>query len=179
MYYGEIKHELEQYHSDCYSWASHCCNHDLDMTSEVLQTAYLKILQKQNEFRGKSEFKTWAFIIIKNTSIDVLRKKKRELRFISNENNFPDKGYEPELENKFDQKLKDLFFAEALDRLSERQKEILQLIFYHDLSLNQAAKVLKISQGSVRKHYDRAKRSLALWFQQKGLTEKNIFNGLI
>ncbi len=179
MRYGEIKNELEQCHSDCYSWALHCCNHHNDMASEVLQNAYLKILQKQNEFRGKSEFKTWAFIIIRNTSIDALRKKKRELKFISNENNFPDKGYEPGLENNFDRKLRVLFFAEALARLSERQREILQLIFYHDLSLNQTAQVLKISQGSVRKHYDRAKKSLALWFQQKGLTQKNIFNGLI
>jgi len=58
-----------------------------------------------------------------------------------------------------------------LTQLSDRQQQILQLVFYHDLSLNQAAEVLHLSQGSVRKHYDRAKKTLAAWFQKKGIVE--------
>ncbi len=179
MHHGAIKTEIEQYHNDCYGWALHCCNRDREMASEVLQTSYLKMLEAQNSFSGRSKFKTWAFIIIKNTAIDALRKKKRENRFIRNENNLPEAGYETGLEDKFDQKLKDLFFAEALNQLSERQREILQLVFYHDLSLNEAAEVLKISQGSVRKHYDRAKKFLAVWFQQRGIVTNNKYDGFI
>jgi RNA polymerase sigma factor (sigma-70 family) len=171
MHHSNINSELEQYHNDCYGWALHCCNRDREMASEVLQISYLKILERHNTFRRRSDFKTWAFIIIKNTAIDVRRNQKKWNKLIRSENNLPDPGYETGAATEFDQKLRTLFFAGALNQLSERQSQILQLVFYHDLSLNQSAKVLNISQGSVRKHYDRAKKSLAEWFQQKGIEE--------
>ena len=171
MQHSNIKSELEQYHNDCYGWALHCCNRDREMASEVLQTSYLKILERQNTFGGRSAFKTWAFMVIKNTAIDAWRNQKKRDTLSRSENNLPDAGYETGSETQYDQKLRKLFFTEALNQLSERQTQILQLVFYHDLSLNQSAKVLKISQGSVRKHYDRAKKSLAEWFQQKGIEE--------
>lgn len=179
MHRGDIQTELELNHNDCYSWALHCCNGDRGMASDVLQTSYVKMLEKQNTFRGGSVFKTWAFIIIKNTAIDALRKRKKEDRLFQSEDNFPDAGYETNLEDKPGQKLKELFFKEALSQLSERQKEIMQLVFYHDLSLNETAEILNISQGSVRKHYDRAKKFLAVWFQQHGLITNNIYDGSI
>jgi RNA polymerase sigma factor (sigma-70 family) len=171
MHNSNINSELEQYHNDCYGWALHCCNRDREMASEVLQTSYLKILERQNTFRGRSGIKTWAFIVIKNTAIDAWRKQKKWNKRVCRETNLHDQGYETGAATEFDQKLKKLFFAEALNQLSERQSQILQLVFYHDLSLNESAKVLNISQGSARKHYDRAKKSLADWFQKKGIEE--------
>jgi len=81
-----------------------------------------------------------------------------------------DAGYETDGAGVFDDRLRTLFFAEALNHLPARQREILQLVFYHDASINQAAEVLNISQGSARKHYDRAKKSLSVWFNKKGIS---------
>lgn len=141
------------------------------MAYEVLQDAYLKILERQHSFTGKSEFKTWAFAIIRNTAVDAQRKKRKEAMILSSENDFPDAGYDAGFEKEYDQKLTKSFFCEALSRLSNRQRQILQLVFYHDLSLNQSAEVLHLSQGSVRKYYDRAKKVLANWFQKRGIVE--------
>jgi RNA polymerase sigma-70 factor (ECF subfamily) len=171
MHDSNIKSELEQHHNDCYGWALHCCKRDKEMASEVLQISYLKILEKQNTFSGRSEFRTWVFIVIKNTAIDAWKKQRKSIKLICSENNFPDAGYDAGAGYEFDRKLEKQFFTEALNRLSERQRQILQLVFYHDMSINQSAEVLNISQGSARKHYYRAKRSLADWFLKKGITE--------
>lgn len=168
-----IRLKLEEYHKDCFGWALHCCNMNREMAREVLQASYLKMLEKQNTFREKSGFRTWAFVIIKNTAIDVLRKQQKRIRIIRNENQLTDTEYEATQETDLDNKLRRSFFNEALNRLSERQRQILQLVFYHDLSLNESAEVLNISQGSVRKHYDRAKKTLAEWFQKKGIVNLN------
>src|SRR5258708_30772199 len=171
MQHNKIKSELEKYHNDCYSWALHCCYRDKEVASEVLQTSYLKILQRRNTFRGSSAFKTWAFIVIRNTAIDAWREKEKRDGLIRGENNLPDAGYETDPETQFDQKLQKLFFEKALNQLSERQRQILQLMFYHDFSINKSAKVLNISKGSARKYYDRAKQALAVWFRKNGLVE--------
>jgi RNA polymerase sigma factor (sigma-70 family) len=171
MQNDNIKLQLEHHHKDCYGWALHCCNQDREMAFDVIQTSYLKMLERQKAFGGKSSFKTWAFAIIRNTAIDTLRKRKKETLLLQRDNNFPDTAYDAAVGHEFDRKLEKQFFTEALNRLSERQKQIMQLVFYHDLSLNQSAEVLNISQGSVRKHYDRAKKILADWFQKNGISE--------
>jgi RNA polymerase sigma-70 factor (ECF subfamily) len=48
----------------------------------------------------------------------------------------------------------------VLSQLPARQAEVLHLVFYQDLTLNEAAQVMKISLGSVRQHYERGKARL-------------------
>jgi RNA polymerase sigma-70 factor (ECF subfamily) len=172
MHDDHIKRQLEHHHKDCYGWALHCCNHDREMAYDVVQTSYLKILERQKTFGEKSAFKTWAFTVIRNTAFDALQKRKRETRmFQTEEDSLPDTVYDAGVENGFDNNLEKLFFAEALNQLSDRQRQIMQLVFYHDLSLNESAEVLHLSPGAVRKYYDRAKKTLAEWFHKKDISK--------
>ena len=48
----------------------------------------------------------------------------------------------------------------ALTRLSPRQQEVLHLVFYQDLTIEEAAGLLGISLGSARTHFERGKARL-------------------
>ena len=49
---------------------------------------------------------------------------------------------------------------DVLARLSSRQREMLHLVFYQDLTIEQAAQVIHIPVGTARTHYERGKANL-------------------
>lgn len=156
----ELKAKLEELHSSSFGWALACCRHAPAEAEEVLQLVYLKILEEKAVYRGEASFKTWLFAVIRNTAASERRKNfLRYLKFHNSDMNAPAmRSNEPWLE--FEKSETQRRFKRALSMLPARQQEILFLVFYHELSLREAAKVMGISIGSARKHYDRGKKRL-------------------
>ena len=48
-------------------------------------------------------------------------------------------------------------FVGMMQSLSSQQREVLNLVFYHDLTLDEIATLIGLSIGTVRTHYERGK----------------------
>ena len=158
---SELRAELERLHPESYGWALACCWRDAAEAESVLQTVYLRVLQGKARFDGRAKFKTWLFSVIRRTAADRRRRfLLRRLGLAKYEIYQPaDKNVDRPDDVVYRSEVQILLLG-ALAQLPERQRQTLQLVFYHDLSLEEAAGVMNVSIGSARTHYERGKKRL-------------------
>ena len=157
---SELRAALETHHSESYGWALSCCARSSVEAEVVLQTVYLKALMGKARYDGKASFKTWLFAVIRRTAADERRRQMLRHLLLDRHQVRPSPvAAERPDEMVYRAELRRLV-REALTQLPRRQREVLQLVFYHDLSLAEAAQVMNVSLGSARTHYERGKKQL-------------------
>ncbi len=165
---ARLELQLDELHPASYGWALGCCNGDRGEAEDVLQAAYLKVLEGGARFDGGSTFKTFLFAVIRRTAGE--RRRRSWTRALALERWFAGRGAvatapDPEeaaCSSESRERLRD-----ALRALPRRQRELVHLVFYQDLSLEEAAQVAGISVGSARTHYHRAKARLRILIEKR------------
>ncbi|MFQ6046619.1 MAG: RNA polymerase sigma factor [Gemmatimonadales bacterium] len=159
---NDLERELERHHRAARGWALSCCAWDETTAQDVLQASYLKILDGRAKFAGRSSFKTWLFGVIRRTAAEH-RRRKLVRRFVplSRLDALPEgPAGEADPETVTARSDESRRLIAALLRLPRRQRELLHLVFYQDLSISEAAAALGVSIGTARTHYERGKRRL-------------------
>jgi RNA polymerase sigma factor (sigma-70 family) len=133
--HDDVLKALEEHHASAFTWCLHCCRGDRFEAEDVLQTVYLKVLQGRARFAGQSTFRTWLFAVIRLTAGEGRRAMARWLR----------RGARslgtPVLHGGAATALDSLSAQEEIQRierlltgLSARQRDVLRLVFCHDLT---------------------------------------------
>lgn len=152
----ELEAELERLHRATYAWSLSCCRGDREEAEDVLQESYLKTLDGRARFAGGSAFKTFLFGVVRRTAAE--RRRLTWLHLLRVDAWSRGHVQVPPPSNEFEARSARL--ETALAQLAARQREVLDLVFGHDMTVEEAARTLGISTGSARQHYDRGKKRL-------------------
>ncbi len=161
--------ELESLHPAAFAWAMTCCCFDREEAADVLQSAYLKVLDGRARFDGQSSVKTWLFSVIRRTAAD--RRRRRWFRSLGLARLFeqPAVAAPPAPDEELAVARRRARVRSHLAALPARQREVLDLVFYAGCSVEEAAEAMGVSVGTARVHYDRAKRALLARLDAEGL----------
>jgi len=158
---GELESRLAKLHEASFGWALSCCGWNEADAEDALQTTYVKVISGTAHFRGQSEFKTWLFGVIRHTAHEQRRRdrsqRERAERLVAG-------GVETEVTvtpaDHVELSERSRRLLAALDGLPAKQREVLHLVFYEDLTIREAAAVMEVSIGTARVHYHRGKMRL-------------------
>jgi RNA polymerase sigma factor (sigma-70 family) len=168
----EVMKALAELHASAFTWCLHVCRGNRVEAEDVLQTVYLKVLQGGARFDGQSTFRTWLFAVIRFTAYEGRRAVARWLRRgallagMAIATDAPATALDSLCQDEERRRIERL-----LAGLSGRQRDVLRLVFCHDLTVEEAATVMGVSLGSARVHYQRGKERLRKAMERHGLAE--------
>ncbi len=147
---------LASLHSDLFSWCLYLCRHNRADGEDLMQQVYVELLAGTARFDGRSTLKTFAFGVASQLARNRYRRLSRRLKLLA--------GWLPsDTVDQLPSEAND--FAErawlAVNGLPDRQRDMAELVFRRDLTVEEAANVLGVSIGTGRTHYARAKQALA------------------
>src|SRR5476649_1984009 len=150
---AEMEKKLEDLHPASFAWALACCSRDSADAEDVLQETYVKILEGKARFGGRASLKTWLFAVIRTTAAAHRRMRWwRDVRFVASDSvSVADGGESAERLMVHAERTSAL--VRAVGRLARRQREIIELVFTHEMTIEQAADVAGVTVGTARVHY--------------------------
>jgi RNA polymerase sigma-70 factor, ECF subfamily len=116
-----------------------------DLTSEVFE----RMLRFISNFQPpSSSFQAWLFQIARNLSTDHFREQGRKPTEVSLEENLVDRGLNPvaEMERKLDSER----LLQALDGLTEEQRDVILMRFVAGMPIAETAQVLRKSEDAIK-----------------------------
>ena len=136
---------------------------DREASSDCGQEAMIRVWRALEGYRGDCAFESWVYRIAANCCMDWLRKKKRD-RSVSIEP-MKDQGFDPAdtspgTEAQVIAKDERRRLREAIALLPEDQREALVLTQLERVSYEEAARMLEVSEGTVKSRVNRAKARL-------------------
>ena len=132
---------------------------DISAADDVVSEIFIKVALNLDSHNKKFAFSTWLFKIASNSLADYFRRQKRNREdswdeFLERE---APKSEQPEEKLLTSELTKDLL--RALDKLSERQRRIIELKYWSELSNVEIAEMLNLSASNVGFiHYQAIKR---------------------
>jgi len=159
-----IEQDLSALHVPAFGWALACTGRRREDAEDLLHDVYAKVLSGRAVFRGQSEFKTWLFGVIRLTALEHRRWRwlRRTEPLVEEPPAAPASA--PHVDRATAQAL-----ARALAQLSDRQREVLHLVFYEGLTIEEASAVMGVTLGTARTHYERGKAGLLAILNREGV----------
>ena len=146
---------LEAIHSQVFGWALSRCNYEQTVAEDLVQQAYVELLTGKARFDGASSLKTFVFAVVQNLARNRSRRAASRLR-VANEMRAEAADAATQPVEPGDTSA----IWQAVQRLPDRQRDIIELVFCRDLTVEEASRVMGVTTGTGRVHYDRAKKAL-------------------
>lgn len=139
---------------------------DYDTAEDIFQEVFIKVNANLKEFRGESSVKTWLLRITVNACKDYLKSAyRRRVTMLSEEEEerIPAADSMEAIERRQD----GAQIRKALLLLPEKYREVLVCLYFEERSVAETAKVLGISEGTVKSRLSRAREKFRVILERE------------
>jgi RNA polymerase sigma-70 factor, ECF subfamily len=134
-----------------------------DMISEV----FLEIWRSAGKFEGRSQVSTWMLSIARFKTLSALRKRSEEELDDGVAEQIEDHADDPE--TSLAKKDKGALLRECMNALSAEHREVIDLVYYHEKSVDEVASIVGIPAATVKTRMFYARKKLSELLREQGV----------
>ena len=126
---------------------------------DVVSEVFTDVWRSPANFEGRSEASTWVLAIARNKAYSMLRRKREQELDEDAAAETADPGDDPEVV--LQKKDKGEILRACIERLSAEHREVIDLVYYHDKSIEEIAEIVGAPEGTVKTRVFYARRKLS------------------
>jgi RNA polymerase sigma-70 factor, ECF subfamily len=134
-----------------------------DLISEV----FLDIWRQAGKFEGRSAASTWMLSIARFKALSILRRRPEEELDEQKAEQIEDHIDDPE--TTLAKKEKGSLLRQCMTRLSADHREIIDLVYYHEKSVEEVAEIVGIPEATVKTRMFYARKKLSELLKEQGI----------
>lgn len=132
---------------------------DYHLAEDITQETFIKVYQKLDTFKNKSNIKTWIISIAINNCKNALKKNSKEVVTLEdinlkyNENFSKDENIQ--------------LVSKEVSKLPYKYLQVVMLFYYQELSIKEISHILKVPQATVKTRLKRARERLKISLKEE------------
>jgi RNA polymerase sigma-70 factor (ECF subfamily) len=134
---------------------------------ELMNEVFLQSWRMAVNFEGRSTVSTWLMAIGHNKAVSLMRKRSEQQLDETTAATMADDDDTPEMTAQ--KRSKSAALRACMDGLSEDHRAIIDLVYYHDKSVSEAAEILSIPENTVKTRMFHARKKLSELMREAGL----------
>lgn len=134
-----------------------------DLISEV----FLEVWRNAGRFEGRSAVSTWMLSIARFKALSALRKRTEVELDEEMAEQIEDQADDPEVS--LAKKDKGAVLRECLNALSAEHREVIDLVYYHEKSVEEVASIVGIPEATVKTRMFYARKKLSELLKEQGI----------
>jgi RNA polymerase sigma-70 factor, ECF subfamily len=147
-----------QHRTRVYRWLVRLVNNEA-LAEDLLSEVFLDVWRQADRFDGRCSVSTWLMAIARHKALSARRRKVHAELDETIQATIADPADDPEVA--LEKKGRDQALRQALTALSPEHREVVDLVYYHDKSINEAAGILRVPAATVKTRMFYARKRLA------------------
>ena len=140
---------------------------DESVAEDLISEVFLDVWRQAGRFEGRSQVSTWLLAIARFKALSALRRRPDEELDEEAAEAIEDPSDDPEVV--LDKKDKSAAIRKCLEKLSAEHREIIDLVYYHEKSVEEVAQIVGIPENTVKTRMFYARKRLAELLKAAGI----------
>ena len=140
---------------------------DESVAEDLVSEVFFDVWRQADRFESRSQVSTWLLAIARNKALSVLRRRTTEeldeevAEFIEDPSDNPEVAMQKTQRN--------AVLQDCLGQLSPAHREIVDLVYYHEKSIDEVAEIIGVPQNTVKTRMFYARKRIAELMTVKGI----------
>ena len=140
---------------------------DATAAEDLVSQVFLDVWRTAGQFEGRAQVSTWLLSIARFKALTALRQRRFEDIEQDDVLEIADGADTPEAS--LDRSRTSTILRDCVARLSPAHREIIDLVYYHEMSVEEAGRLIGIPQSTVKTRMFYARKQLALLLKSAGV----------